>query len=256
MKKNKVFGMITLIVGVITAFTMIGCDNGNDPGNNGNPTVPGAVLNLTATPGDGQVSLSWSAPSNNGGTAIIGYEVTRDNWTTKETKTASQTTHTYTGLTNGTQYTFKVRALNPQGAGAESSQSGTPAAGGNGGGNGGGTGTDDYVQRLIAYVGRHTVEGQTIVKYKITNIGYEDVTLIVVEIDQGKPDECDVTIYQGWPEPYWYNYYKGNTNTWSGDELAEMTWIDSHQCYRKFSENESTTMRLNVISGSDWITVQ
>jgi len=217
----------------------------------GSPTVPGAVTNFTATPGNGQVSLSWSAPSNNGGSAITGYEVTRDNWANKVTKTASELSHTYTGLTNGTQYTFKIRAINAQGAGVESSQSGTPTAGG------GGTDTNAYVQSLIAYVGRVTVPGQTVVKYKITSLGgYDEVSLFVVEINQSKPDECDVTIYVGWPELWWYNYYKGNTNTWSGDELAQMTWVDSRQCYWKFSENENTTMRLNVISGSEYITVQ
>ncbi|MDR1860597.1 MAG: fibronectin type III domain-containing protein [Bacteroidales bacterium] len=88
--------------------------------------APGAVLNFTATAGDRQVTLAWYKPSNNGGTEITGYEVTADNWTNKITKTADERSHTYTGLTGGTEYTFKVRAVNVNGAGAESMAKAAP----------------------------------------------------------------------------------------------------------------------------------
>jgi hypothetical protein len=94
----------------------------------GGGDAPGAVVNFTATAGDKQVALSWETPANNGGSAITGYEVTRDNWANKEVKTASQLSHTYPELTNGTEYTFKVRALNANGAGAESTKTATPKA--------------------------------------------------------------------------------------------------------------------------------
>jgi len=112
-----------------------GCDkdNGDDNGNGNATGTPKAVMNFTAKAGDGQVSLSWNAPSDNGGSEITGYEVTMDNWANKETKTASQLSHTYNGLTNDTQYTFKVRAINAKGAGAESTATATPTAGGGGG---------------------------------------------------------------------------------------------------------------------------
>ena len=84
------------------------------------PTVPGAVENLTATCGDGQVSLEWQAPTDNGGSAVTGYEVTRDNPTTTVEKSATERSHTFTDLIDDTQYTFKVRAVNAQGAGAAS----------------------------------------------------------------------------------------------------------------------------------------
>ena len=93
----------------------------------GTLTVPNAVATFSVTPGDTQVVLTWTVPSNNGGSAITGYEVTMDNWTNKVTKTASELTHTYTGLTNGQSYTFKVRALNAQGSGTESTQTATPS---------------------------------------------------------------------------------------------------------------------------------
>jgi hypothetical protein len=91
---------------------------------------PDAVTNLAATAGNTQVSLTWDEPTYNGGEEITAYEVTADNWANKVTKTASELSHTCTGLTNGTEYTFKVRAVNANGAGAESSVQATPKASG------------------------------------------------------------------------------------------------------------------------------
>ena len=89
------------------------------------PTVPGVPQNFTATPGDGQVALSWSAPASDGGSAILKYQVSKDNGTSW-TDVGLNTTHTFTGLTNGTEYTFKVRAVNSIGNGEEASTTATP----------------------------------------------------------------------------------------------------------------------------------
>ncbi|MCL1903296.1 MAG: glycoside hydrolase family 9 protein [Oscillospiraceae bacterium] len=89
------------------------------------PTPPGAPQSFAATPGNGQVSLSWSAPSSNGGAAITGYQVSRDGGTTWVTASTS-TAHTFTGLTNGTSYSFRVRALNSAGEGTAASVTATP----------------------------------------------------------------------------------------------------------------------------------
>ncbi|MCL2791651.1 MAG: fibronectin type III domain-containing protein [Spirochaetaceae bacterium] len=89
-------------------------------------TVPDVPLNFTATPGNTQVTLSWDAPANDGGDVIIGYEVSRDNgvnWISPNPVTA--TTHTFTGLTNGTTYTFWVRAINAEGPGPHASHTAT-----------------------------------------------------------------------------------------------------------------------------------
>src|SRR5262249_18413700 len=40
-------------------------------------TPPGPPTGLTGSPGNGQVSLSWTAPANNGGVNISGYRVYR-----------------------------------------------------------------------------------------------------------------------------------------------------------------------------------
>ena len=90
-----------------------------------NPAAPGAPQSFTATPGNAQVTLSWAAPESDGGSEITGYEVSRDNGTTWVDAT-SNTGHTFTGLTNGTSYTFKVRAVNAAGEGDESTVSSTP----------------------------------------------------------------------------------------------------------------------------------
>jgi hypothetical protein len=90
--------------------------------------VPAAPTNVTATPGNGQVTLSWSASSG-----ASSYNVKRS--TTNGgpyTTIASPTTtgYTNTGLTNGTTYYYVVSAVNTSGESANSSQvSATPTSG-------------------------------------------------------------------------------------------------------------------------------
>ena len=87
--------------------------------------VPSAPTGLTATAGDRQVTLSWTAPS---GFSITSYEYQRDSEAWASAGTASP--YTVTGLTNGTQYTFKVRAVGSGGSGtASASATATPLAG-------------------------------------------------------------------------------------------------------------------------------
>lgn len=86
-------------------------------------TTPGAPTNLTATPGNAQVDLSWTAPST-GGSPITGYTVT--NVPTGGSCTVAGTTATCTGLTNGTTYTFTVVASNAAGDGPGATTTGKP----------------------------------------------------------------------------------------------------------------------------------
>ena len=92
-------------------------------------TVPGAPTNVTATAGDRQATVRFNAPIDNGGSAITGYTVTANPGNV--TATGTTTTITVTGLTNGTAYTFTVRAANSVGTGPASaaSNSVTPTAG-------------------------------------------------------------------------------------------------------------------------------
>ena len=91
-------------------------------------TTPGAPTIGTATAGNAQASVTFTAPVSNGGSAITGYTVTSSPGGLTATGTASPIT--VSGLTNGTAYTFTVRATNSVGTGPASaaSNSVTPAA--------------------------------------------------------------------------------------------------------------------------------
>ena len=97
--------------------------------------VPGAPQSFTATAGDTQVTLGWAAPSDNGGSAITGYQYRHSEGSTVDDTTATwtdildgddagasaadETGFTVTSLTNGTEYAFEVRAVNAVGGGTK-----------------------------------------------------------------------------------------------------------------------------------------
>ena len=78
--------------------------------------------------GDGQAVLSWDAPESDGGAAITDYEYRIDRRNPWISIGSTQTTHTVTGLENGTPYVFQVRAVNAAGPSAYSNRAeATPA---------------------------------------------------------------------------------------------------------------------------------
>ena len=93
-----------------------------------NPQPPGMPQGLTARAGDGQVTLSWTAPAT-GGTPT-GYQARSgvDGRWSDWAPTSSMTGHTVTGLTNGTEYTFEVQAVNDADSGPSASATATPMA--------------------------------------------------------------------------------------------------------------------------------
>ena len=108
-------------------------------------TAPGAPASLTATPGDAQVTLTWTAPVSDGGAAIIKYQyrVSSDSgstwnpdWTDVPDGSDAgpdlddERTLTVTNLINGTLYTFQVRAVNSVGSGGQRQATATPGAAG------------------------------------------------------------------------------------------------------------------------------
>ncbi len=100
------------------------------------PTVPGAPTIATVTAGRNTsgltLTVTWTAPSNDGGSAITAYDVryietaadeTNDaNWTEEDDAwTTGSLTYTIGGLTESTQYDVQVRAVNATGDGDWSS---------------------------------------------------------------------------------------------------------------------------------------
>lgn len=95
------------------------------------PAVPGAPTNLTATAGDAQVTLSWTAS-----TGATSYNVKRSTVTGgpyTQLGTPTGTSYTDTAVTNGTTYFYVVTAVNTSGESGNSNQAqaipSAPAAG-------------------------------------------------------------------------------------------------------------------------------
>ncbi|WP_339225786.1 chitobiase/beta-hexosaminidase C-terminal domain-containing protein [Paenibacillus sp. FSL H7-0357] len=84
-------------------------------------TVPGAPTDITAVAGNGQAVVSFTAPAETGGSTITGYEVTASPGNIVGVGTTGPIT--ITGLTNGTAYTFTVKAINGAGSSASSALS-------------------------------------------------------------------------------------------------------------------------------------
>lgn len=84
-------------------------------------TVPDAPTIGTATPGNQQVSVAFTAPADDGGSTITQYTATSSPGSF--TGTAGSSPVTVTGLTNGTAYTFTVTATNAIGTSAPSASS-------------------------------------------------------------------------------------------------------------------------------------
>ncbi len=120
-----------------------------------NPTAPAKPTGLTAAAGNARVVLRWADPND---ANITGWQLRHGkaganlgSWSDIAGSSATTTSHTVTGLENGSAYRFVIRARNSVGDGPASDEAtATPAApsggagggtgGGNSGGNGGGSG--------------------------------------------------------------------------------------------------------------------
>jgi hypothetical protein len=122
---------------------------------------PNAPTGVSASGGDAQASVSFTAPTNTGGSAITAYYAVSNPGQITSSGTSSPVT--VTGLSNGTAYTFQVWALNSFGPGPFSAASGsvTPAAarGVFGGGNTDGAG-NTYIN-VIQYITISTTGNST-----------------------------------------------------------------------------------------------
>ena len=86
-------------------------------------SAPDAPTIGTATAGDGQVSVAFTAPVNDGGESIDSYEVIPNPVVAGGPFTAASSPIVVTGLTNGTAYTFTVTATNAIGTSVASGAS-------------------------------------------------------------------------------------------------------------------------------------
>ena len=84
--------------------------------------LPGAPRNLTATPGNKEVTLSWDPPADNGNAPptryriewrVDGKDYDKNHWGTSRSTT--YTTNDHANLANGVKYFFRVKAENDDG---------------------------------------------------------------------------------------------------------------------------------------------
>jgi hypothetical protein len=121
---------------------------------------------LTLTPGDAQISLSWTVPQTYLGITVCGYEVGTGTSSGSYTyqNVGNVTSFIKTGLSNGTRYYFKVRALSPgdQFLVSSNESSDIPVAtsggsGGSGSGSGSGSGGGSFPSPPPPAIGSATV---------------------------------------------------------------------------------------------------
>src|SRR5580658_1419437 len=128
----QVFSFAWSVLVILAALFLQACGSsgssgGGGGGGGGNP--PPAPTGLTATAGNAQVSLSWSASSGATSYNVMRGTANGGPYTTISAPTT--TSYSDTGLTNATTYYYVVTAANANGASGDSNQaSATPAAAG------------------------------------------------------------------------------------------------------------------------------
>ena len=132
----KTFGTVS---GTVRSSTVTGLTNGtaytlrvsaiNDAGSASSlgrsvvPTgTPSRPANQSYAAGNGSVSINFSAPENDGGMAVTNYAYSIDDGATWITRNPAsvESPITITGLTDFTNYSVRLRAINPFGAGQAS----------------------------------------------------------------------------------------------------------------------------------------
>ena len=95
-----------IVASVLSAAVVLG---GTSSTGASTASPPSAPVSLQAVGGNGEATVSWKAPSSNGGRGVDRYRVTSRPGSRRCT-TTGPTTCTVRGLTNGIRYTFTVTA--------------------------------------------------------------------------------------------------------------------------------------------------
>jgi hypothetical protein len=111
--------------------------------------APDSPTGVSATAGSEQATISFTAPSDVGGSAITGYRAQSNDGIGAS---GSSSPITVTGLTNGTSYTFNVWAINAFGYSAPSDASGSVSPAAPRGIFTGGTSASDTATNVIQYI--------------------------------------------------------------------------------------------------------
>jgi hypothetical protein len=158
-------------------------------------TVPNAPTIGTATAGNAQAAVAFTAPSVTGGPSITSYTATSS--PDGITGSAASSPITVSGLTNGRAYTFTVTATNSIGTGNASaaSNSVTPSAA---------PATDTYFPYVPLLLETTSTNGQQ------NNTFLDSSTNAFTITRNGTPTQGSITPY--WPNGQWSNYFSVATN--------------------------------------------
>jgi len=197
-------------VGMNTSYTFTGLDNGmeytiyvcavNVGAQSPNATVkatpattPDVPQSLSVTVSDGDVTLTWNAPLDDGGSAITKYQVSLDGqpWIDVD---AADTEYLFAGLDNGTEYEFAVRAVNAKGEGAEDTIKAIPATVPNAPQNISAQAGDQEV--LLTWDAPDDDKGRTILNYQVSSDGITWIDVIGTSYTfTGLDNDMEYTFY-------------------------------------------------------------
>lgn len=124
--KRKLGKTIAILAAISLTFASCSADSGDESRNPGQATetkddananeqeievVQPAVTGLSAAIGDGKVVLSWTNPTNEEFASLEVSYTPDESSSSKKTLSKTATTHTFSSLTNDTEYTFTVKAI-------------------------------------------------------------------------------------------------------------------------------------------------
>jgi hypothetical protein len=160
-------------------------------------TVPGAPTIGTATAGNAQASVAFTAPAVTGGPSITSYTATSSPGGI--TGSSASSPITVSGLTNGTAYTFTVTATNSIGTGAASaaSNSVTPTL----------VVQDPSFSYVPLLLETTSTNGQNNQGTTTTNGFLDSSTNNFTITRSGSPTQGSLNPY--WPNGQWSNYFNG-----------------------------------------------